>query len=190
VITTDERFLSYHFPPLIGFQHLIINVGDRDDSLMGKTVRIQAGQWKGYLGSVSHTTATHVQVELHSRLKKVMVVKERVHVIGDKYGATGENGVGGSGFGTGQMSFMGGATPMHGGATPMHGGATPMYGGATPMHSGATPMHGTTSATPSRDSYGYVFTLIQLNVCFDIVNNPRPMFALQKCNPIASWYDR
>lgn len=114
---------------------------------MGKTVRIQAGQWKGYLGSVSHTTATHVQVELHSRLKKVMVVKERVHVIGDKYGATGENGVVGSGFTFGSTSLMGGATPMHGGATPMHGGATPMYGGATPMHGGAT---------PSRDSYGYV----------------------------------
>lgn len=121
------------------------NKGDRDDSLMGKTVRIQAGQWKGYLGSVSHTTATHVQVELHSRLKKVMVVKERVHVIGDKFGATGENGDVGNGFAMAPMSFMGGATPMHGGATPIHGGATPMYGGATPMHGGAT---------PSRDSYG------------------------------------
>lgn len=111
--------------------------GDRDDSLMGKTVRIQAGQWKGYLGTVSHTTATHVQVELHSRLKKVMVVKERVHVIGDKFGAT-DNGDGGAtsmSAPTG-ASFMGSTTPMHGGATPMHGGATPMHGGATPMHDG------------------------------------------------------
>lgn len=110
--------------------------GERDESLMGKTVRIQAGQWKGYLGTVSHTTATHVQVELHSRLKKVMVVKERVHVIGDKFGATGEAGDGGDGFTAPANSFMGGATPMHGGATPMHGGATPMHGGATPMHDG------------------------------------------------------
>jgi hypothetical protein len=124
---------------------------------MGKTVRIQAGQWKGYIGSVSHTTATHVQVELHSRLKKVMVVKERVHVIGDKFGATGENGDG-SGFGMARTPFMGGATPMHGGATPMHGGATPMYGGATPMHGGATPMHG--GATPSRENYGYALVVI------------------------------
>lgn len=103
---------------------------------MGKTVRIQAGQWKGYLGTVSHTTATHVQVELHSRLKKVMVVKERVHVIGDKFGATGENGDGGNDLSGASTSFTGSATPTHGGATPMHGGATPMHGGATPMHDG------------------------------------------------------
>jgi transcription elongation factor SPT5 len=110
--------------------------GDRDESLMSKTVRIQAGQWKGYLGTVSHTTATHVQVELHSRLKKVMVVKDRVHVIGDKFGATGDAGDGGNGFTAASMPFMGAATPMHGGATPMYGGATPMHGGATPMHDG------------------------------------------------------
>lgn len=117
--------------------------GSRDDSLMSKTVRIQAGQWKGYLGTVSHTTATHVQVELHSRLKKVMVVKDRVHVIGDKFGSTGENGDV-NGFAAPPMVVMGGATPMYGGATPMHGGATPMYGGATPMHEGyggLTPSH-------------------------------------------------
>ena len=60
----------------------------RDDGLIGKTVRIQAGQWKGYLGTVCDATATYVQVELHSRLKKVMVVRERVAVVGDKFGAT------------------------------------------------------------------------------------------------------
>ena len=116
---------------------IYLPLGDQDDSLTAKTVRIQAGQWKGYLGTVSHTTATHVQVELHSRLKKVMVVKERVHVIGDKFGAT-DNGDGTNSMSAGapSASFMGAATPMHGGATPMHGGATPMHGGATPMHDG------------------------------------------------------
>lgn len=108
---------------------------------MGKTVRILAGQWKGYLGTVSHTTATHVQVELHSRLKKVMVVKERVHVVGDKFGAT-DNGDGSNGLsGSSTKPYLGGITPMH------NGGETPMQGGATPMHGGATPMH---------DGYGYV----------------------------------
>jgi len=115
---------------------------------MSKTVRIQAGQWKGYLGTVSHTTATHVQVELHSRLKKVMVVKDRVHVIGDKFGATGDAGDGGNGFAAPSIPFMGAATPMHGGATPMYGGATPMHGGATPMH----------------DGYGYVISRL-LHLC-------------------------
>ena len=103
--------------------------GKRDDALVGKTVRIQAGQWKGYLGTVSDATATHVQVELHSRLKKVMVVRERVAVAGDKFGATEEvsqnhpNNQNGASV----APFAGGATPMHGGATPMHGGATPMH---------------------------------------------------------------
>ncbi len=113
--------------------------GRRDDGLIGKTVRIQAGQWKGYLGSVADATATHVQVELHSRLKKVMVVRERVAVVGDKFGATEDperaNGNAGSALAP-TTPFLGGATPMHGGATPMHGGATPMHGGATPMHDG------------------------------------------------------
>lgn len=117
--------------------------GERDESLMGKTVRIQAGQWKGYLGTVSHTTATHVQVELHSRLKKVMVVKDRVHVVGDKFGAT-ENDDATNGITANATPFMGAMTPMHGGATPLHGGATPMHGGATPSYEGyggSTPSH-------------------------------------------------
>jgi len=100
--------------------------GKGQDSLITKTVRIQSGQWKGYLGVVSDATATHVQVELHSRLKKVMVVRERVAVVGDKFGATedvNQNDLQNNGVPT---SFTT-ATPMHGGATPMHGGATPMH---------------------------------------------------------------
>ena len=117
---------------------------------MSKTVRIQAGQWKGYIGTVSHTTATHVQVELHSRLKKVMVVKDRVHVIGDKFGATGETSDSANGFAAPSMSYMSASTPMHGGATPMYGGATPMHGGATPMHVG----------------YGYVTSAVSSSCLF------------------------
>lgn len=103
--------------------------GKKDDGLMGKTVRIQAGQWKGYLGAVADATATHVQVELHSRLKKVMVVRERVAVVGDKFGATEEVGQNDPTATNGATAavFSGAATPMHGGATPMHGGATPMH---------------------------------------------------------------
>jgi len=106
--------------------------GKGQDSLIGKTVRIQAGQWKGYLGAVCDATATHVQVELHSRLKKVMVVRERVAVVGDKFGAVED--VNQNDVPNGVPASFTTATPMHGGATPMHGGATPMHGGATPMH--------------------------------------------------------
>ena len=101
-----------------------------DDGLMGKTVRIQAGQWKGHLGIVSDTTATHVQVELHARLKKVMVVRDRVVAVGDKFGSTGSNSaVPESVFPTAASAM---ATPMvvMGGATPaIHG-----FAGATPSH--------------------------------------------------------
>jgi len=110
-----------------------------NNGLTGKTVRIQAGQWKGYLGTVADATATHVQVELHSRLKKIHVLLKRVAVVGDKFGST-EDPNRASANGGGALApttpFLGGATPMHGGATPMHGGATPMHGGATPMHDG------------------------------------------------------
>lgn len=124
-------------------------VGRRgDDGLSGKTVRIQAGNWKGYLGTVSDATPTHVQVELHSRLKKVMVVREKVAVVGDKFGATEEA----EHANTNPM--MAPTTPFLGGATPMHGGATPMHGGATPMHGGATPMHSAGSSTPSHSGMG------------------------------------
>ena len=103
----------------------------RDDGLVGKTVRIQAGQWKGYLGTVCDATATHVQVELHSRLKKVMVVRERVAVAGDKFGATEDQNRGVPAV----ANILAPTTPfVAGGATPLHGGATPMHGGATPMH--------------------------------------------------------
>lgn len=109
--------------------------GKRDDGLIGKTVRVQAGKWKGYLGTVSDATATHVQVELHSRLKKVMVVRERVAVAGDKYGATEDQN---RGVPAAVANVMAPTTPfVAGGATPMHGGATPMHGGATPMHDSA-----------------------------------------------------
>jgi transcription elongation factor SPT5 len=104
----------------------------RDDGLIGKTVRIQAGNWKGYLGTVCDATPQHVQVELHSRLKKVMVVRERVVVAGDKFGATDNADrtimdVPGAIVAPTTPFVAGGATPMHGGATPLHGGATPMH---------------------------------------------------------------
>jgi len=113
----------------------------KDDNLLRKSVRIQSGQWKGYLGVVTDATTTHVQVELHSRLKKVTVTRERVVVGGDKFGATDDFGQSSNPTAAPTTPFLGGATPMHGGATPMHGSATPMHdgigGGFTPSHSGS-----------------------------------------------------
>lgn len=109
----------------------VAGCGRKDDGLISKTVRIRAGQWKGYIGTVTDSTATHVQVELHSRLKKVMVVRERVIVVGDKFGAVDNLDQSGP-LGVGVVPQNAMATPMHsiGGATPaIHG-----FGGVTPSH--------------------------------------------------------
>lgn len=109
--------------------------GRNEDNLIGKTVRIQSGNYKGYLGIVSDATPTHVQVEVHSRLKKVMVLRDRVAVVGDKFGSTEDpSRMNVTATNVTSTPFIGGATPMYGGATPMHGGQTPMHGGATPSH--------------------------------------------------------
>mmetsp|Transcript_34542 Transcript_34542/g.50146 ORF Transcript_34542/g.50146 Transcript_34542/m.50146 type:complete len:1105 (+) Transcript_34542:371-3685(+) len=139
----------------------------REDGLIGKTVRVSSGQWKGYIGTVADATATHVSVELHSRLKKVMVLRERVAVVGDKYGSTDnpdrQQQYNGGGMAPTTPFLQGGATPMHGGATPMHGGVTPMHeggmgggGGFTPSHHSAADAEdvwrpGSIDQTPKRD---------------------------------------
>lgn len=134
--------------------------GKHDDALIGKSVRIQAGQWKGYVGTVCDATATHVQVELHSRLKKVMVVRERVVVAGDKFGSTEDS----SRNQIQQSSMAAPTTPfITGGATPMHGGATPMHGGATPMHDSSAGEEvwrpgGTLDRDPSENEDGWGLT--------------------------------
>ena len=97
----------------------------RDDGLIGKTVRIQAGSWKGFIGTVCDVTGTHVQVELHARLKKVTVTHERVHVVGDKFGATENQS---SSNAPVNPTVMAPTTPfVAAGQTPMHGGATPKH---------------------------------------------------------------
>ena len=78
------------------------------------------------------TGANHVQVELHSRLKKVMVTHDRVAVAGDRFGATDSSSKSDA---NANMMTAGVITPfLGGGSTPMHGGATPLYtgGGVTP----------------------------------------------------------
>ena len=137
--------------------------GKKDDNLIGKTVRVQGGQWKGYIGTVVDATTTHVHVELHSRMKKVMVLRARIAVVGDKFGSTGDRESESNKY----TSDVAPTTPfLGGGVTPMHGNATPMHGGITPMHDGGlgggfTPSHaentddvwrpGAIDQTPKRD---------------------------------------
>jgi transcription elongation factor SPT5 len=100
---------------------------------VGKTMRIHAGQWK----TVSDSTTTHVQVELHARLKKVLVHRGRVFVAGDTFGASSNpteqdnlHSMNPGAIAAGSyVAAIGDATPMHGSS------ATPrQLGGSTPHH--------------------------------------------------------
>ncbi|XP_076450911.1 transcription elongation factor SPT5-like isoform X2 [Babylonia areolata] len=110
----------------------------RDRELIGQTVRIRQGPFKGYIGIVKDSTEDTARVELHSSCKTISVDKNRLSTLtGPRAGTSGG----------GQTSTYGGRTPTYGGQTPMYGSRTPMYGSQTPLHDGSrTPHYG--SQTP------------------------------------------
>lgn len=110
----------------------------RDRELIGQTVRIRQGPFKGYIGIVKDATEDTARVELHSSCKTISVDKARLSTLtGPKAGTSAG----------GQTSTYGGRTPTYGGQTPMYGSRTPMYGSQTPLHDGSrTPHYG--SQTP------------------------------------------
>jgi transcription elongation factor SPT5 len=113
----------------------------RNTTLIGKTVRISQGPYKGYVGIVKDATDTTARVELHTKCQTINVDLQRLTIV-DGTSKPIMRTPGGTSF----------ATPMYNsGATPMHGGSrTPMHGSQTPMHDGSrTPHYG--SATPRPD---------------------------------------
>jgi transcription elongation factor SPT5 len=125
------------------------------DPMVGKSVTISRGSYKGMLAHVVDVTDTQYSVELHGRLKKVNIDKNYVIVVGDKEGAIDKEG---KHVQEGIDGFMGGipSTPALIAQTPMHLAETPLY-----MTGNETPLHGSVS-TPSRpdtpgrdDGYGY-----------------------------------
>ncbi|WRX30716.1 NGN domain - like 3 [Theobroma cacao] len=89
------------------------------DALVGTTVKIRQGPFKGYRGRVVDIKGQSVRVELESQMK----------VVTGKSSDTSRYG-------------MGSETPMHPSRTPLHPYMTPMRdAGATPIHDGMrTPM--------------------------------------------------
>ena len=119
------------------------------DAMIGKSVKLSKGSYKGMLGHIVDSTETHYWVELHGRLKKIHVEKEKVHIVGDKQGAVNDEGA------PLNMApdYMGvPTTPYLTAQTPLHVAETPMYnaGGETPLTGGnATPLG---NATPGREN--------------------------------------
>ncbi|XP_071104525.1 transcription elongation factor SPT5-like [Haliotis cracherodii] len=112
-------------------------ISKRDRELIGQTVRVRQGPFKGYIGIVKDATESTARVELHASCKTISVDRSRLATLtGQKVG----------GF---TSSYQ--KTPMYGGQTPMYGGSrTPMYGSQTPVQDGSrTPHYG--SQTPSHE---------------------------------------
>uniref|UniRef100_A0A670JFA7 Transcription elongation factor SPT5 n=1 Tax=Podarcis muralis TaxID=64176 RepID=A0A670JFA7_PODMU len=112
--------------------------GRRDNDLIGQTVRISQGPYKGYIGMVKDATESTARVELHSTCQTISVDRQRLTTFGSRK--------------PGGMTSTYARTPMYGSQTPMYGSGsrTPMYGSQTPSHDGnRTPHYG--SQTPLHD---------------------------------------
>merc|ERR1719192_2598428 len=94
----------------------------RDKELMGQTIKITQGPYKGHIGIVKDATESTARVELHSKCITISVDRGRISVIN-------------AGRGSGQSgSFSSsGRTPMHNvSGTPLYntpGSRTPIYDG-------------------------------------------------------------
>jgi transcription elongation factor len=111
--------------------------GAGKDPMVGKSVQLTKGGFKGMLGHIVDATESHFWVELHGRLKKIHVPKDRVQLVGDRHGAVDKDGAPQSTpvdyFGVPSTPFLTAPTPLHGAQTPMHGGGeTPNLGNTTP----------------------------------------------------------
>lgn len=97
-----------------------------ESELIGQTVKVKKGRWKGYIGIVVDESEQKVKVEIHCKAQVVDVDKLNVSVAGTRAGILQDKP-----RHTGTP--MTGATPLPS-QTPLHGSAmTPM---ATPLHRG------------------------------------------------------
>lgn len=111
-------------------------------ALIGKTIRIVKGSYKGHIGIVKDAIQTNARVELHSDCRTITVSMRNIKLADG--GTIPESSMG--------MIYSQRQTPAYTAATPSHGGRTPSHAGLqTPMHDGSqTPMHNT-GQTPRPD---------------------------------------
>lgn len=113
-----------------------------DLELIGKTIKITKGQYKGHIGIVKDAIGQTARVELHSACQTITVDKSRIDVVCSESGAR---------VGQTITAYDPSRTPMYGSQTPMpSGGRTP--GSQTPMYqSGSRTPRADGSATPMYD---------------------------------------
>ncbi|XP_063989412.1 transcription elongation factor SPT5-like [Diachasmimorpha longicaudata] len=110
----------------------------RELDLIGSTIKITGGPYKGNVGIVKDATDRTARVELHTTCQTISV--DRSHIA--KVGVPTKDGRFSSYTRT-PVHSTGGQTPMYGSKTPMHGSQTPMYenGSRTPHYGSMTPSH-------------------------------------------------
>lgn len=138
----------------------------RDREIIGKSIKITGGWYKGAVGIIKDATAATARVELHSSCQTISVDRNHIAVVGAPakdgsitvYGRTPSR----TPFGSQTPIYMGSKTPLHGSATPQYDGSrTPQHGAMTPLHDGSmTPRTGawdpTITNTPARSTeYDY-----------------------------------
>jgi len=117
----------------------------RDRGIIGTTIKITQGPYKGHIGIVKDATEATARVELHSKCQTISVDRSRIMPA-----STGKSTGGMSSYNK-TPSHSASGTPMYGSSTP--GGRTPMYGNQTPMYDGnRTPHYG--NMTPSHGEDG------------------------------------
>ena len=132
----------------------------RDTALIGQTVRISQGPYKGYVGIVKDATESTCKVELHAKCQTINVDRNRIvpttyailslvekrrmtiHFVLLFFLSLVSRNVPRQ---VGEMSHHF-TTPLHGSQTPSYaafGSRTPMIGNQTPIHDGSrTPHYG------------------------------------------------
>lgn len=100
--------------PLVGGQqsHAQMKPGTRRNvTLIGKTVRITQGPYKGYVGIVKDATDTTARVELHTKCQTISVDLVRLTVVDNVRGGSGVNRTPGGSFFATPSHVPGSATP-------------------------------------------------------------------------------
>jgi transcription elongation factor SPT5 len=119
----------------------------RNVTLIGKTVRITQGPYKGYVGIVKVATDATARVELHTKCQTISVDLVRLTIVDLARGASVNRTPGGGSFFATPSHVAGSQTPTASSSSNTGGGGrTPHYGSAKPRYDG--------SATPNADRSG------------------------------------
>ncbi|XP_046908772.2 transcription elongation factor subunit Spt5 [Dermatophagoides farinae] len=148
--------------PRQGFQR---SGRDRNDlNLIGKTIKITQGHYKGYIGIVKDAIGATARVELHTSCQTITVDKTRIALV-TADGRILPNSAAGRTPGMDSAAstpnpYAGSRTPSYGSQTPMHSGSrTPLHDPSrTPLHDGSRTPAWDSGATPRPEFEDYLDT--------------------------------